>query len=145
MVLSGIQPGAPSHPVSRPAAERQDVRPHHVKLQTKRIYEKPLRSDGCRILIDRLWPRGVSKASASIDAWAKDVAPSNELRRWYHHDAEKWPEFRRRYFAELDSNSDAVTELRAIIGKGTATLVFSSRETALNNATALKEFLESNR
>jgi len=116
-----------------------------MELRTKRIYEKPLRSDGRRVLIDRLWPRGVSKSDASIDAWAKDVAPSNELRRWYQHDAQKWPEFRRRYFAELDSNPEQVAELRASLGEETATLVFSSKETALNNATALKEFLESNR
>jgi uncharacterized protein YeaO (DUF488 family) len=116
-----------------------------MELRTKRIYEKPLRSDGRRILIDRLWPRGVSKAAASIDAWKKDVAPSNELRRWYQHDPDKWTEFRRRYFTELDSNPDCVSELRASLGEGTATLVFSSKETALNNATALKEFLESNR
>jgi uncharacterized protein YeaO (DUF488 family) len=116
-----------------------------MKLQTKRIYEKPTRSDGRRILIDRLWPRGVSKSSASIDSWLKEVAPSHELRRWYQHDPEKWPEFRRRYFAELDGNADGVAELRASLGKGTATLVFSSKETELNNATALKEFLEADR
>ena len=104
-----------------------------------------LRSDGRRILIDRLWPRGVSKSDASIDAWAKDVAPSNELRRWYQHDPQKWPEFRRRYFAELDSNAARIAELRESLGEGTATLVFSSKETKLNNATALKEFLEANR
>ena len=115
-----------------------------MKLHTKRIYEKPARSDGRRILVDRLWPRGVSKSSASIDGWAKEVAPSHELRRWYHHDPQKWPEFRRRYFAELDSNADRVAELRASLGKATATLVFSSTETNLNNATALKEYLEAN-
>jgi len=116
-----------------------------MKLQTKRIYEEPARSDGRRVLIDRLWPRGVSKSSASIDSWLKEVAPSHELRRWYQHDPEKWPEFRRRYFAELDENADCVAELRARLGKGTATLVFSSKEAELNNATALKEFLEADR
>jgi uncharacterized protein YeaO (DUF488 family) len=116
-----------------------------MKLRTKRIYEKPARSDGRRILIDRLWPRGVSKENASIDGWAKEVAPSNELRRWYQHDAEKWPEFRRRYFAELSSIPECVEELRASLGGKTATLVFSSKETKLNNATALKEFLETKR
>ena len=113
-----------------------------MKLRTKRIYEKPARSDGRRILVDRLWPRGISKSSASIDIWAKEIAPSHELRRWYQHDPQKWPEFRRRYFSELESNAGGVAELRASLGKGTATLVFSSTETKLNNATALKEFLE---
>ena len=113
-----------------------------MNFRTKRIYEKPARSDGRRILVDRLWPRGVSKSSASIDVWAKEVAPSHELRRWYQHDPQKWPEFRRRYFAELESNTDRVAELRANLGKGPATLVFSSREARLNNATALQEFLE---
>jgi len=114
-----------------------------MTIRTKRIYETPTRSDGRRILIDRLWPRGVSKQNASIDFWAKKAAPSHELRRWYQHDSEKWPEFRRRYFAELESNPVGLAELRANLGKGTVTLVFSSKETELNNATALKEFLES--
>lgn len=112
-----------------------------MKLRTKRIYEAAARSDGRRILVDRLWPRGVSKSKAAIDFWAKETAPSDDLRRWYKHDPEKWPEFRRRYFAELRSNPDGVAELRANLGKGTATLVFSSKETELNNAAALKEFL----
>ncbi len=111
-------------------------------LRTKRVYENPEPSDGRRILVDRLWPRGVSKEDALIDSWAKEIAPSNELRIWYQHDPEKWPEFRRRYFSELESNGGRVAELRASLGKGTATLVFSSTETKLNNATALKEFLE---
>ena len=77
-----------------------------MHVRTKRIYDKPASSDGRRILIDRLWPRGISKEVAQIDYWAKAVAPSNELRRWYRHDPEKWPEFRDRYFAELDSNPE---------------------------------------
>ncbi len=113
-----------------------------MTLRTKRIYERPARSDGRRILVDRLWPRGVSKSSASIDVWAKEIAPSHELRRWYQHDPQKWPEFRRRYFAELESKAGSLGELRASLGEGTVTLVFSSRETKLNNATVLKEFLE---
>ena len=111
-------------------------------LRTKRVYENPEPSDGRRILVDRLWPRGVSKEDALIDSWAKEIAPSNELRIWYQHDPEKWPEFRRRYFAELHSNPDGVEELRASLGEGAATLIFGSRETELNNASALKEFLE---
>ena len=115
-----------------------------MKLRTKRIYEDPAKSDGRRILVDRLWPRGISKAIAKIEFWAKDISPSNELRRWYQHDPEKWPEFRRRYFKELAQNPDGVAELRANLGKGTVTLVFSSKELKLNNASALAEYLEAN-
>jgi uncharacterized protein YeaO (DUF488 family) len=112
-----------------------------VHIRTKRIYDEPASSDGRRILIDRLWPRGVSKEAAQIDYWAKAVAPSNELRRWYRHDPEKWAEFRDRYFAELDSNPEGVAELRAQLGAGPATLIFSSKEESLNNASALGEYL----
>ena len=114
-----------------------------VQIRTKRIYERPVKSDGRRILIDRLWPRGVARPDAQIHYWAKAVAPSHELRRWYQHDPAKWQEFRKRYFAELDANSAGLAELRPELGRGTVTLVFSSRETHLNNATALKEYLES--
>ena len=113
-----------------------------MKLFTKRVYDNPSKSDGRRILIDRLWPRGVSKERARIDFWAKDAAPSNELRRWYRHDPEKWDDFRRRYFAELANNPDAVAELRENLGKSSTTLVFGSKETEWNNARALKEYLE---
>ena len=112
-----------------------------ARIQTKRIYEPPARSDGRRILIDRLWPRGLSKATARIDYWAKSVAPSTELRRWYGHEPPKWPEFRRRYFAELDANPAGVAELRVQLGSGTVTLLFGSKETRLNNASALSEYL----
>ena len=115
-----------------------------MKIRTKRIYEAPpTASDGRRILIDRLWPRGISKERAQIDFWARSVAPSHDLRRWYRHDPAKWDEFRRRYFAELDANPEGVEELRGRLGKGTVTLLFGSKETRLNNAAALKEYLES--
>jgi uncharacterized protein YeaO (DUF488 family) len=113
-----------------------------LRIRTKRIYEPAARTDGRRILIDRLWPRGVSKEAARIDYWARPVAPSDELRRWYRHDPAKWAEFRRRYFAELDANHDGIEALRDQLGKGTATLIFGSKEEELNNATALKEYLE---
>jgi uncharacterized protein YeaO (DUF488 family) len=113
-----------------------------MKIRTKRIYEDPAKSDGRRILVDRLWPRGVSKEKAKIEYWAKEISPSNELRRWYQHDPDKWSEFRRRYFKELSQNPDGVTELRSKLGKGTITFVFSSKETELNNASALVEYLE---
>ena len=114
-----------------------------MHLRTKRIYDEPARSDGRRILIDRLWPRGVSKEAAQINFWAKAVAPSNELRQWYQHDSSKWAEFSDRYFSELDSNPERVAELRSQLGSGAATLLFSSKEERLNNASALREYLES--
>lgn len=113
-----------------------------MRLETKRIYDPPSPDDGIRILIDRLWPRGISKAAAKLDHWARDVAPSDELRQWYRHEPDKWEQFRSRYFAELDAVPEAVEALRARLGDGTVTLLFSSRETELNNATALKQYLE---
>ena len=113
-----------------------------TRLVTKRIYEGWASADGRRILVDRLWPRGVAKAEAKIDYWAKAVAPSNELRKWYGHEPEKWDQFRQRYFLELDANAEALAELRTHLESGTVTLLFSSKETRLNNASALKEYLE---
>jgi len=113
-----------------------------VRLRTKRVYERPERADGQRILVDRLWPRGLSKASARIDYWAKAVAPSTTLRRWYGHEPARWKEFRKRYFAELDANPTGLAELRAHLGAGTVTLLYGSKEERLNNATALREYLE---
>jgi uncharacterized protein YeaO (DUF488 family) len=113
-----------------------------MEIRTRRVYETPAPGDGRRILIDRLWPRGLAKQKARIDFWAREVAPSTALRRWYQHDPEKWDEFRRRYFAELDATPDAVAALRAAFGTGAVTFVFGSREERLNNATALREYLE---
>ena len=91
---------------------------------------------------DRLWPRGLSKQKARVDYWARAAAPSTELRRWYGHEPDKWDEFRRRYFAELDANPDAVAELRGQLSGRKVTILFGSREERLNNATALREYLE---
>ncbi len=114
-----------------------------MKIRIKRVYEAKSRSDGRRILVDRLWPRGLTKADAAVDYWARAVAPSHALRRWYQHAPEKWPEFRRRYFGELDANPAGVAELRTQLGRGPATLLFGSKETQLSNASALAEYLES--
>ncbi|MGY0505341.1 DUF488 domain-containing protein [Luteimonas sp. e5] len=111
----------------------------------KRIYEAPAASDGQRVLVDRLWPRGVSKARAKLDAWLKAIAPSDELRDWFGHDPEKWDEARRRYFAELDANAEAVAELRAMLAKGRVTLLYAARDTQHNNAQALLEYLTGKR
>ena len=114
-----------------------------MKIQVKRVYQAVGPGDGKRILVDRLWPRGLSKAKAEVNVWIKEIAPSTELRRWYGHDAEKWPEFKNRYHAELDENAGAVGELIFHIEKDDVTLLFGSREERLNNAFALKEYLES--
>jgi uncharacterized protein YeaO (DUF488 family) len=113
-----------------------------MQVRTKRIYEQADPADGRRILVDRLWPRGIAKSKARIDFWARSVSPSNELRRWYGHDPEKWDEFRQRYFEELDANPEGVSELRSHLGTGAVTLLYSSTETRLNNASALKDYLE---
>ncbi|MDQ6703457.1 MAG: DUF488 family protein [Pseudomonadota bacterium] len=111
------------------------------KIQIKRIYEPPAASDDTRILVDRLWPRGVAREEARIDAWIKAVAPSDALRRWYSHDPEKWPEFRARYIAELKHNP-AVVELQDMAAKSkTLTLLFAAKDNLRNNATVLQEFL----
>jgi uncharacterized protein YeaO (DUF488 family) len=113
-------------------------------LRIKRAYEAPAASDGRRILVDRLWPRGLTKARARIDYWARAIAPSDALRKWYAHDAGKWQEFKRRYFAELDANAEGLEVLREHLGVD-STLVFGSREEKLNNAVALFEYLASRR
>ncbi len=111
----------------------------HVRL--KRAYDPPAASDGTRILVDRLWPRGVARAGAAIDVWLKDVAPSSELRRWFGHEPAKWPEFRRRYLAELEG-SPALAELRALARAGDVTLVYGARDTEHNDAVVLAQVLE---
>ena len=113
-----------------------------MRIRTKRVYDPPARMDGTRVLIDRLWPRGLSKEKARVDYWAKSIAVSHELRRWYQHDPVRWDEFRRRYFAELDANPEGIRALRDRVGKRTATLVFGSKEEQRNNAVALREYLE---
>ena len=108
----------------------------------KRAYEEAGPQDGTRFLVERLWPRGIKKADLPIDGWLKDVAPSDSLRRWFGHDPQKWPEFRRRYSAELDSHSEAWEGIVSAARRGRVTLVYSSHDTEHNNAVALKEYLE---
>ena len=110
-------------------------------LKTKRIYELPSSDDGERILVDRLWPRGLSKEKARIDEWMKEIAPSDELRNWYRHENAKWDEFRNRYFSELETKKELVDRLRQKSRKKDVTLLFSTRAEK-NNAVALKEYLE---
>jgi uncharacterized protein YeaO (DUF488 family) len=112
-----------------------------MKIRIKRVYEPPTPEDGRRILVDRLWPRGFSKEKAKIDYWARGIAPSTELRKWYGHEAMKWLEFQARYAAELEANPAGLEDLRNQLGDE-VTLVFSSKELHLNNAAALKIYLE---
>jgi uncharacterized protein YeaO (DUF488 family) len=110
-------------------------------IQLKRAYEPPAAADGTRILVDRLWPRGVKKTAAAIDKWAKDIAPSTELRQWFGHETDRWDEFRRRYTAELEQKADLVNELRDLAQKGPITLVFSAHDQTHNDAVVLKKVL----
>jgi uncharacterized protein YeaO (DUF488 family) len=118
---------------------QQTIPPNNVKL--KRAYEPPGAEDGTRILVDRLWPRGVRKADAAIDMWMKDIAPSTELRRWFGHRVDRWPEFRQRYAAELHRRPDLFEELCALARKGPITLVFAAHDQAHNDAVVLQELL----
>jgi uncharacterized protein YeaO (DUF488 family) len=114
-----------------------------VMIRIKRIYEQPAEEDGFRILVDRLWPRGIKKETAKIDLWLKEVAPSGELRKWFSHDPEKWEEFRKKYAAELDAKQPLLKEIRQMEKeKGTVTLLYSARDVEHNNAVALKAVLE---
>ncbi len=111
------------------------------KISLKRAYEEPAKSDGRRVLVERLWPRGVTKAAAKIDHWLKEVAPSPELRRWFNHDPEKWPEFQKRYRAELRAHPEEVAELRRLVRQGPVTFVYAARDEERNSAVLLKQFL----
>src|SRR6266446_6655171 len=114
-----------------------------LSVALKRAYDEPAASDGTRVLVERLWPRGLSKERAHIDLWLKDVAPSTELRQWFHHDPQKFPEFRRRYQAELQSEGAqvALKKLRAIAKQGQLTLVFAAHDAAYSNAVVLRDLL----
>lgn len=113
-----------------------------MSIRLKRMYAPPDPHDGCRILVDRLWPRGVSRRTAQIDLWLKAVAPSTSLRKWFGHDPAKWSDFRDRYFAELRANPDAVEQLTTLVHRGVVTLVYAARDTEYNHAAALKTYLE---
>lgn len=111
-------------------------------IRLKRAYEQPSKQDGLRILVERLWPRGVSKEKAAIDLWLKDLAPSTELRKWYGHDPEKWGEFRKRYWSELGETGDLLKLLKHCTTEGNVTFVFAASDEERNSAVALKEYLE---
>lgn len=113
-----------------------------MKVKIKRVYELPQDQDGQRILIDRLWPRGLTKEKARIDLWLKDIAPSTELRKWFNHEPEKWPEFQKRYSKELSNNQTTINELLFKIKKSNVTLVYSAKDELHNDAVLLKSYLE---
>lgn len=113
-----------------------------MKIVTQRIYDSPSKGAGCRVLVDRLWPRGLKKEQVAVDLWLKDLAPSNELRKWFGHEPSRWAEFKRRYLKELEGRGEAVEKLRATCrGKSTLTLLYGAKDTEHNQAVALKEFL----
>lgn len=112
-----------------------------MHIQTKRIYEDPSPDDGMRILVDRLWPRGVSKDDAQLDAWLKEIAPSEDLRRWFDHDIERWEQFRKRYRSELDRKNESIQNLFEVADSGTLTLLYGAKDQNHNNAVVLKEYL----
>jgi uncharacterized protein YeaO (DUF488 family) len=131
---------ASSAPAGGKAAAKRTRAPRTLIL-IKRAYEPPEAGDGLRILIDRLWPRGLTKAKLKLDAWPKHLSPSNELRKWYRHDPEKFSEFRKRYVAELKQQGDGLDELRAAVKGQTVTLLTSTKELDLSHATVLRELL----
>lgn len=110
-------------------------------VRLKRVYESPSADDGMRVLIDRLWPRGVKKTDAAIDHWMRELAPSTELRKWFGHDPVRWEDFRRRYIAELRKNGEELSRLRDMAQEGVVTLVYAARDEAHNDAVVLKEIL----
>jgi uncharacterized protein YeaO (DUF488 family) len=113
-----------------------------MAIDLKRAYDPPAKSDGRRILVDRVWPRGIARHDLQIDSWLKDLAPSTELRKWFGHDPTKWDEFKERYALELEQRSEPLGELVEKARAGHVTLIFSAKDTQHNNAVALREHLE---
>ena len=112
-----------------------------LNIRLKRAYDPPARNDGYRVLVDRVWPRGVTKEALSVNDWFKDLAPSTPLRKWFGHEPAKWTEFQRRYFRELDEHPDLIRNLAGRAKDSGITLVFAARDTEHNNAVALKNYL----
>jgi uncharacterized protein YeaO (DUF488 family) len=115
---------------------------HTTMIQIKRVYDQPAKDDGARFFVERLWPRGMKKDALHMDAWCKNLAPSDDLRRWFSHDPAKWQEFQRRYRTELKDNPAACQPLLDAAKQGNITLLYSARDTEHNNAMALKSYLE---
>ena len=113
-----------------------------MNVALKRVYNEPAESDGTRILVDRLWPRGLTKEKAKIDVWLKEIAPSTELRKWFNHEPNKWPEFKKRYQAEMDSNPDAISTLKKHVADGKVTIVYGAKDEEHNDAVVIKQYLD---
>lgn len=111
------------------------------QVHIKRIYDPAEEADGTRVLVDRVWPRGITRERAALDLWLKDIAPSTRLRKWFSHDPARWTEFRAKYRAELDDNHDNVAQLRALAKRGRTTLLYGAHDTEHNQAVVLREFL----
>jgi uncharacterized protein YeaO (DUF488 family) len=111
-------------------------------IRIERVYKNSAKGKGFRFLVDRLWPRGIKKENLKIEGWLKDVAPGQQLRQWFGHDPEKWHEFRKKYFSELDRKPESWQPLLEALGKGDITLLYAAKEERFNNAAALKEYLE---
>ena len=111
-------------------------------ITVKRVYEAPAKSDGFRIIADRLWPRGLSRDKAKVDTWLKDVAPSDDLRKWFGHNPQKWAEFKERYFQELETKGHFVDSIAQKAARGRVTLLYGAKNREFNNAVALKEYIE---
>lgn len=114
-----------------------------MNVRVKRVYEEPSEEDGFRVLVGRMWPRGLSKQRAMVDQWLRDIAPSDALRKWFGHEPDKWKEFRERYFRELEVKTDLVKDLEHRAEQGRLTLLFAARDEKRNNAVALKEYFGS--
>lgn len=121
-------------------ATKAESRSMNIKI--KRVYEQPEKKDGQRILVDRLWPRGLTKEKAAVDLWLKEIAPSTELRKWFDHDPEKWQRFRRRYETEIRKKEDLIQVLKQKAQSGTITLIYGARDEKHNEALVLKQFIE---
>lgn len=113
-----------------------------MSIRAKRAYEAPAKSDGYRVLVDRMWPRGMKKEQLKLDAWLKQLAPSTSLRKWFGHDLARWTEFKRRYFRELTEHQADIAALRKKAKTERVTLVFAAKDTEFNNAVALREYLQ---
>lgn len=113
-----------------------------MNIKIKRVYEKPDKGDGIRILVDRVWPRGLTKEKAAVDQWLKDIAPSTSLRKWFDHDPDKWNEFKKRYREELKQNKEKVLELKQQVKRGPVTLLYGAKDEEHNQAVVLKELFK---
>ena len=111
-------------------------------LKLKRVYDPYAKADGMRVLVDRLWPRGMKKEEAGVDLWLKEIAPSDALRKWFSHDPDKWQEFKKRYKKELEDGQDVIEDLKKAAQKETVTLLYAAKDTERNNAVVLKEIIE---